>query len=319
MGSTADKTNTNDYNIARLDRGRLLDLARLHKIVYRVSPANNHFQRKYDTGYTGIENIGFVAYDVAGEPVAFYGVIPCFIQCGDQIVLAAQSADTMTHTDHRNKGLFMKLARLTFDLCKEVGIKLVFGFPNQNSHRGLVKLGWVTTEVMERFRIAVNVLPLESVSRKFNWTGAIYSSHIENVLRNHFYSRQGLANSLITAGRGGIYRDEKYLQYKTYSPSQVMHLGPCKIWYKIQSGFLIGDMEAVTAHNFETTIDELKKICRRLGVKEIIFQTSPGTSLAELFARNVPAVASFPIMFLDLGSNLDLAKVKFTLADIDIF
>jgi hypothetical protein len=319
MGSTADKTNTSEYNIARLDKARLPDLARLHKMVYWTSPANDHFQRKYDTGYTGIENIGFLAYDVAGEPVAFYGAIPCFIQSEDRIVLAAQSADTMTQTDHRNKGLFMKLARLTFDLCKEVGIKIVFGFPNQNSHRGLVKLGWVTTEVMERFRIPVNVLPLESMSRRFNWIGTIYNSHIESVLRKHFYSRQGLANSLVTAGCGGIYRDEKYLRYKTYSPSQVMQVGQCKIWYKIQSRFVIGDMEAVTTHNFEATIDELKQICRRLCVKEIIFQTSPGTSLADLFARNVPAVASFPVMFLDLGSNLDLSKVKFTFADMDIF
>jgi hypothetical protein len=319
MGSTADKTNSDDYNVARLDKVRFPDLAHLHKIVYRTNPGNDHFQRKYDTSYTGLENIGFLAYDAAGEPVAFYGVIPCFIQCGDQIVLAAQSADTMTHTDHRNKGLFMKLARMTFDLCKEVGIKIVFGFPNQNSYRGLVKLGWVTTEVMERFRIAVNGLALESVSRRFNWCGTIYNSYVEKVLRKHFYSRQGLANSLITTGCGGIYRDKKYLRYKTYSPSQVIQLGPCKIWYKIQNGFVIGDMEAVTAHNFETMFEELKKICRRLGVKEIIFQASPGTPLANLFGRNAPAVDSFPVMFLDLGSMLDLSKIKFTFADVDIF
>jgi len=319
MGSTADKTYADDYKIARLDKIRLADLARLHESVYRVTPAHDHFQRKYDTRYAGVENVGFVAYDVAGKPVAFYGVIPCFIQFGDQIVLAAQSADTMTHSDYRNKGLFLKLARMTFDLCREVGIKVVFGFPNQNSHRGLEKLGWVTTEVMERFSVPVKALPLESLSSKFKWTRSIYDSYATSALRKYFYSKQGLTNSVIGANCGGVYRDEKYLRYKTYSSSQVMQLGPCKIWYKIQNGFVIGDMEAVTANNFETTIAELKKICRRLGVREINFQVSPGTLLAELFREKVLPTPSFPVMFLDLGSNLDFSKIKFTLADIDIF
>ena len=319
MGSTAHKAHPDDYKIARLDKARLTDLARLHRTVYAATPAKSHFQRKYDTRYTGIENIAFLAYDATGKPVAFYGVIPCFIQCAGQIVLAAQSADTMTHPHHRNKGLFMKLARLTFNLCSEVGIKVVFGFPNQNSYRGLVKLGWVKTEVMERFNIAVQALPLESLSRKFNWTRSIYNSYARSVLRKYFYSRHGLANSLITADCGGVYRDEKYLQYKTYSSSQVMQLGSCKIWYKIQNRFVIGDMDPGTAQDFESTIDQLKQMCKRLGIREINFQTSPGTTLADLFRRKAPAVASFSVMLLDLGSNLDLAKLKFNLADVDIF
>jgi hypothetical protein len=139
------------------------------------------------------------------------------------------------------------------------------------------------------------------------------------VLRQYFCSRQGLANSVITADCGGVYRDEKYLRYKTYSPSQVMQLGPCKIWYKIQNGFVIGDMEAVTAQDFETTMEHLIKICGKLGIRQISFQVSPRTPLAQLLRKRAAGVPSFPVMFLDLGSNLDLTKIKFTLADIDIF
>jgi hypothetical protein len=319
MESTADKTHTDDYKIARLDKVRLADLARLHKTVYGIAPVKDHFQRKYNTHYAGIENVGFIAYDVKNNPVAFYGVIPCFIQSGDQIVLAAQSTDTMTHFDHRNKGLFIKLARLTFDLCRDVGIKVAFGFPNQNSYRGLVKLGWMTMEVMELFNIGIKALPLESLSRKSKLTRLIYRSLTRKVLHKYFYSRQGFANAAIIADYAGVCRDEKYLQYKTYSPSQVMQLGQSKIWYKIQNGFMIGDMEAVTEQDFETTIDKLKKICGKMGIRQISFQVSPRTPLAELFRKKTPAVPSFPLMLLDLGSNLDFTKLKFTLADIDIF
>src|ERR1043166_2457107 len=155
MGNTADHGQTGEYKIARLDEDKLPDVSRLHQKIYGITPKENYFHEKYDTSYTGVMHIGFLAYDKNNEPVAFYGVIPCFIQLGNRIVPAAQSADTMTHPSHRNKGLFTRLATLTFELCRQAGIAFVFGFPNQNSHHGLLALGWKVTERMERFSIPV--------------------------------------------------------------------------------------------------------------------------------------------------------------------
>ena len=123
----------NEYRVERLGSDRLPDLELLHKEVYGRWPAKNYFPRKYDTAYTGISYIGFIAYGPDGLPAAYYGVLPCFMQLGGKQFLAAQSGDTMTHPGHRHKGLFVALANRTYELCRQKGIQLIYGFPNQNS------------------------------------------------------------------------------------------------------------------------------------------------------------------------------------------
>src|SRR5687767_8548424 len=115
--SAATTANTKEYSIVRLNKANLKDVARLHSAVY-TPVVDDHYFKKYDTIYTGIENIGFIAYK-ADIPIAYYGVIPCFIEFGDQKILAAQSVDTMTHPKFRMKGMFMELSNKTFELCRE--------------------------------------------------------------------------------------------------------------------------------------------------------------------------------------------------------
>src|SRR5689334_7506717 len=154
--------NTKEYSIVRLTRERLKDLARLHSAVYAPVPDDYYF-KKYNTAYTGVEYVGFIAYQFS-LPIAFYGVIPSFIQYKNTRVLAAQSADTMTHPAYRLKGMFMDLSNKTFALCRQLGIQLVYGFPNQNSYHGALKLGWKETEKMDCFLLRVNTLPLKSLA-----------------------------------------------------------------------------------------------------------------------------------------------------------
>ena len=157
-----------EYIIERLNRERIKDLEKLHQAVYLKSPTKEYYEKKYETAYTGIEYVGFIAYS-NDEPIAYYGVIPCFIEWKNEKYLAAQSADTMTHPDHRYKGMFSDLSNKAFELCRQLNINLVFGFPNQNSYHGAIKLGWKMTECMEFFQINIESLPLKSISNKIKF------------------------------------------------------------------------------------------------------------------------------------------------------
>src|SRR5882672_9602253 len=135
-----------EYVIERLNNDRLKDMESLYKAVYGIAAPENYFLKKYDTAYTGAEYLGYIAYNKENIAVAYYGVMPCFIQYNNEIILAAQSGDTMTHPGFRYKGMFVELSKITFELCREVGIRFIFGFPNQNSYHGAVnKLGWKLT------------------------------------------------------------------------------------------------------------------------------------------------------------------------------
>lgn len=314
------ETVSQEYVVARLNKANLADVATLHAAVYGVAAEEGYFLKKYDTAYTGVENVGFIAYNMNKIPVAYYGVIPCFIQNENKTVLAAQSADTMTHPMYRYKGMFVELSNRTFDLCRELGILLIFGFPNQNSYHGAVnKLGWKMTGTMTCFVIPVKTLPLESLSKWVGILNKLYKRYSRFVVRKKLLPLKGVANSVREDGFAGVLRNDDYLSYKIYNPTKVIRVGDTKIWISDKHGLVIGDMEGVNEMNFNSVINKLKAIIKRLGMRQLQFHCSPGTSLHDFFLKQYKATPSYPMLFQDFGSAISPEKIRFTFADIDIF
>ena len=308
-----------DYSLEQLSADNLHDLYRLFKSVYGKKQHPGFFHRKYDTAYTGHSYIGYFAYSRDRTPIAFYGVIPCFLRGGGKRILAAQSTDTMTHPDYRLKGVFMKLAERCFQLCQDHGILLLFGFPNQNSYHGFLKLGWTMTGTMDFFSLQVVKVSWKNLSSKFSLTRIAYKWYCKRVLNKYILPERGIGNRLIKEGFTGIDRDESYLRYKTYSETLVLGISQSKVWVEIKYGLAIGDIELGTNEDFDAVIQLLLQLCRKLGLKEINFHTSPGTLLHRLFTNHYSSKPSFPIILLGLDPDYSLDNIKFTLADIDIF
>ena len=132
-----------EFTFERLNSNSLKDLQFLFNDSRKRADINVLI-KKYDTAVFGAEHVGFLAYcKTSQKPAAFYGVLPVTARFKQQTILIAQSADTITHPDFRKKGLFISLAKKTYELCSEVGIKLLFGVPNYNSFNGFVKrLDW---------------------------------------------------------------------------------------------------------------------------------------------------------------------------------
>jgi len=312
MEDISPDTIKSDYRIERLDAGRLSDLDTLYRAVYGIKREKGYFRAKYDTVATGAEYTGCIAYNKENIPVAYYGVMPCFIQYNGEIILSAQSGDTMTHPQYRHKGLFVELSKITFQLCREAGVKLIFGFPNQNSYPAMVNiLGWKMTENMERFIIPV-------MPSAFGVLAGRYKKYTQRLLSKYLLPQRGLANAAVAEGYAGVLRDDRYFRYKTYSPTQVIKAGTAIAWIKIGKGLVIGDMEAAE-HNFDEAIELITKIARRAGVSQVSFHTSPGTRLHALFAARYKPAHSFAVLLQDLGAGIPLDKFKFTFSDIDIF
>jgi Acetyltransferase (GNAT) domain len=244
--------------------------------------------------------------------VAYYGVLPCFIQFGNEVILAAQSADTMTHPRHRYKGMFIELSNKTFDLCHQLGIRLIFGFPNQNSYPAMVnRLGWIETEKMSRFTIPVNT----TWGRSFFQNKKKYQ---ERILNNLVLPQKGFRNSVIEDGYAGIYRDEAYYQYKIFANTYVIKIGSADVWIKVNNELIIGDI-MLKGNKNNDFFDEIKELAKKLNLNKISFQVCSGCRLHDLFASRYKAIPSFPVLFKDFRSGLPLNKIKFTFADIDIF
>ena len=135
-----------EYTIERLSVDKIIHLQNLYRSTYSKGVSIEFLKGKYTTKVFGKEWIGYLAMTHDNKPAAFYGVIPCRFKIQGEVLLAAQSADTMTHPGHRKKGLFVHLAKMTYDLARKEGIQFIFGFPNQNSYAGFVRLNWQFSE-----------------------------------------------------------------------------------------------------------------------------------------------------------------------------
>ncbi len=115
--------------------------------------------------------IGFDAWD--GERLAaHYVCVPAKVSLSGCDVNAMLSLNTATHPEYQGRGLFTKLAQLTYADAASAGLDCVFGVANANSTGGFVrKLGFQLVEPLEA-RIGVGSLGIDwgTVGRNVQFT-----------------------------------------------------------------------------------------------------------------------------------------------------
>lgn len=121
-----------------------LGLAKLFRIVFHFERGEAHYHWKFLDNPDGPPVIA-VAED-EGQLVGQYELWPTRLRIGSNVVLGAQSLDTMTHPDYRGQGMFTVLAENCMQFAAGRGIEVLYGFPNESSYPGFVrKLDWDCT------------------------------------------------------------------------------------------------------------------------------------------------------------------------------
>jgi GNAT superfamily N-acetyltransferase len=117
----------------------------LYRVCFDRHVGPKYFRWKYCDNPAG----SFVGFEAVhkGKTIASYGVIPEPWIIGGQRVTGWQSMDTMTHPDYQRRGLFIKLAKRTYEeLAKVDPDHFIFGVPGPMSVRGFLdKLSWYNT------------------------------------------------------------------------------------------------------------------------------------------------------------------------------
>jgi len=196
-----------EYLIERLSINNLDHLKNLYYSTYSKVVSIEFLKGKYNTKVYGATWLGFIAFINDRKAAAFYGVIPCRFKIDNEIFLSAQSADTMTHPDHQKKGLFIQLAKMTYELGKQEGVQFIFGFPNQNSYSAFVKLNWKFMPLpMQLFTMEGSKLP---------WAALLLKIPILKNLYMLLTERSLVAETEVDlSAENGIVRDRLFLQYK---------------------------------------------------------------------------------------------------------
>ena len=313
------------YCFKRISEERLEDFARLAKNAFGVDAALEENKKLFDTKAYGSDYLGFLAYAAADENVAagFYGVFPVFVEYNGKRFLAAQSGSTMTHSEHRKKGLFYELGRKTFELAKREGVAFVYGFPNANSYRGLMKLGWTHDGNIKSYHVLVPTLPFGYLGRKSKFFKRLHDFLFKFATDFRRAESRPFSSSVIEPDVGGIRRDEAFLDYKKDNDNRFMlNIGGRLVWINQRQGKLgIGDIElADDAKDFKRVLRALKLICFLSGTSHIVTYASAGCRLDRLFAENgYKSRQGLANCYLKLNDEAKPEKFKYVYADFDTF
>lgn len=302
------------YRFERVSETNLHNLVSIFEANNGFSQSLSYFKSKFNTGYTGVSYVGFFAFSPEGEPAAFYGVYPCFINLNGSAVLAAQSGDTITHSSHQRRGLFVLLANLTYQLAQELGIRYVFGFPNSNSLHGFVnKLDFIKVGAIVRYDFDVSTIPYTKILRRLK-LNAVDIFFKELILDKFKVGYPGEKEETVSC-----LRNFEYFQYKNFTGGRIIEYRDFYFWLKIDELLFIGDIYSKSSRPLTEAISEIKSLAKILGIAKIIFEVTRD-SIADMHLRkHYSSVESCPIIVKSLGESQIVNDWNFTGGDVDTF
>ncbi len=318
------------YIVRRIDAAQLPALSALAQVVSGSAWSNeDRLAAKFATHAFGAEFVGYLAYPPSADgtiapgtvPAAYYGVFPVAVRFGDHVVLAAQSGDTMTHPDHRGKGLFIDLAKRTYATAREEGVQFVFGFPNENSYPGFSrKLEWKFPYKMRAFNCLVPTIPVGFALRRLGRAPREFGA-FARVLLGLFFERVEPTDALwdSSGSTAGVVRDARMWAYKKMGTLFVRR-GDVGLALKFDGDLSIGEIVG------NPTAAEMVAIMRRLSIVAILIGAvriksyfSPGSRLERALAPFGRCTESLWFGFVTFVGMQDPSTLELAYLDYDTF
>lgn len=155
---------TEDYRIERMDFSNPPDMQRLVDLQNAVYKGVHNFSSNtFKFWYLDNPNGNVISFNaLVGDIIAaHYAIIPMKMLINGRIVNGALSMATVTHPNHRGRGLFKRLAQMAYSCAKEEGLEFVVGVANANSFPGFIKhLGFYEVGQLDvLFGIKDNIRP----------------------------------------------------------------------------------------------------------------------------------------------------------------
>src|ERR1700722_6997950 len=291
----------------------------LYQNAFKKKLTFGEFCNRFDTKSRGLNFIGFIAFHrPTGQAAAFYGVFPLTMFDGDLKFLAAVSGDTMTHSKHRKKGLFVNLAMLTFEKCKKSGIQFIYGLPNAQSYYGFVtRLGWHHVNDLTEWNLSLRlkISPVQRILKYASFLRPLFNAYAHLVLKKYIVKNVVAFSHSNTKSYFTVCRDLDYIKYKEGIDRIFIKIEKIIIWIRLSDVIWIGDFNELDQVN-DSVIIRLKHLARLLGYNSIRYGINKEISLP-LLMKEFKKTHSFPICYLNLEDKETINKLLLTPADFD--
>jgi hypothetical protein len=308
------------YRYERFTQDKIDDLLRLFLESDKTKVSREKFVKKYQTNYLGVSYVGYFAYDENNKPAAFYGVIPTEAHNKQgEPVLVAQSADTITHPNHQKKGLFVKLAEMTYQLATELNIHFLYGIPNYLSYPGFVKkLGWTHEGNLQKFNIHLKTIPLGNLAKRLAAFNGIYQKYASLIIN---FPSQKTENQTFTSCKNEfqILATPEFMHYKSYTPKHLRKIAGCTVWLSVDSYLKIGEIQGLTEENAVQFLKTMKRIAFLVGAHKIVYQCNTIHENHDILIKHIHPEEELPIIFKNLSNKYHIVDFALKYADVDTF
>jgi hypothetical protein len=310
-----------DYKFTRISKNLYDKIKELYKLSFSLIESEQYIENKYDTSMFGLRDLGYLAEAEDKSPAAYYGIFPITMLYHGLDMLAAQSGDTMTSPYHQKKGLFTQLAKETYKLAADNKIKLVYGFPNENSYPGFKdKLDWKFTGLLQNYSIVNNTIPLCEVSYKYPLFLNIFRHY--TALRLSKFKLPPDEDNILTINteQNGVKKDNNFLEYKMRSPDvYFININNFNLLIKVNNHLQIGSVAKFGKDRLPDFSNTVKRLGVLLGCRQTIFAVSKNYWLNDYLKTTLKPSDGMPIGFYVIDESLKIEDFAFTLADFDTF
>lgn len=308
-----------EYVFEAFDESHYSKFNKLYENAFGKKMPITEFKKRFDTQALGFKFVGYLALlRNTGEAVSFYGVFPLKIRIGESDFAAAISGDTMTHKNHRRKGLFRGLAGMTYQKCRELGFVMIYGFPNQQSYHGFVhSLDWkhvndlIEWNLSFRFKIS----PLHKFLKRANYLFPLFNSYAHRVLKKYMVSDINSFDNSNGDKYGIVSRNDHYIHYKQSKERIFIKIESVIVWIRLSDVLWIGDFSDLGQVN-KIVVSKLKHIAKLLGYNTIRYAINKEIAIPESMLDFKPGV-NIPTCILFLEKKFGYQSFLFTPADFD--
>jgi len=247
----------------------------LFKKTFQKEISKNFWTWRFDTNPFGKPIIKNAFYD--STLIAHYLLHPVDLRFGNIKIRSLFSMMTMTHPQFSGKGIMTQLAKQVYQLGKDLGYELIFGFGNNTSRKMFTQnLGFNELNTMNEISCDVSKLP------KFN---SQYECHKITEFDNsitEFYQKCKLNDKII------ISRLENYLNWRFFQHPEVSyHCFSILKNKNIVGYFILKKFDNVKTHIvdflilnddkiiFESIVNEAKKFSEKNKLSKITLWCNP--------------------------------------------
>jgi len=306
-----------EYRFERIGQETYHHLVALVRNCFGKKITLEHVRAKYDTSRFGAADIGYLAMTAEGIPAAYYGVFPIHVEIDQVVHLAAQSGDTMTDPAHQKRGLFIRLANVTYELAKQSGVRFIFGFPNANSLPGFErKLGWSFSGELQDFKFLTGAFPLCEAAERWPVLRPIHSAWVT--------FQKGEVRAMTTDERvgsfgGSVLHDRKFFNYKEGLGAFWVERAGIRFLVHPNVHLYIGEILLDDPSVGVDVAMHLKALGRRFLCRQAVCTFSTGHPLFSVLTKQTVSQPGLKIGYLDLGSGLPLDRMSYSRSDLDTF